>query len=144
MSSIITKATTGTAIVGYGLGAYLIYDSYKILSEHKQDLKVFEPMSSKLIYNEGSYIYTRNPMYLGGLLTLGCGWILLFHLFPLKSISAMVIHFTVGSMLVNSIYFLNYHIVPYEEFKCQQKYGLQYIKYKQNVSRWIPNIMQQS
>ena len=141
LSKVFKYIGVGVGLIGYGSGIYLIYDSYKILMQQKQDLKVFDPMSNKLIC-DASYQYTRNPMYLGGLLTFGSGWILTLHfnVFPFNSMLNIFIHCSIGSLLFVSIYYLNHYIIPYEELKCHEKYGQEYIQYKQNVSRWIPYI----
>eukprot|EP01084_Bolivina_argentea_P171320 296816_1 len=126
---IFKPTATGIGIIGYGTGLYLIYDSYQILSEYKQDLKIFDPMSDRLIC-KGTYQYSRNPMYLGGLLTISCGWILTLCMFPVKSIVDTVIHVCIGSVLFGSFFYLNYYIIPYEECKCLEKYGDQYKEYQ--------------
>eukprot|EP01084_Bolivina_argentea_P171319 296814_1 len=79
---------------------------------------------------KGTYQYSRNPMYLGGLLTISCGWILTLCMFPVKSIVDTVIHVCIGSVLFGSFFYLNYYIIPYEECKCLEKYGDQYKEYQ--------------
>ena len=139
-AKIVNKLVIGLGSSGYGIGLYLIYDSYRKLSESKQDLKIFEPMATKLIY-EGTYQYTRNPMYLGGILTLSGGWILTFILFPFFSktypLNNKMMHLSLASLLFASMYYINVHIIPYEEQQCLQKYGDVYTVYKQQVPRWL-------
>ena len=136
LHKIFRSLITGSAVIGYGTGIYLIYDSYKILGDVKQDLRIFSPMSNSLI-SSSCYSFTRNPMYLGGILTVISGWIPTFYLFPIRSNKIM--HAVIGCLLFTSLYYLNYYIIPYEEYECQQKYGIEYMQYQQKVPRWIPN-----
>lgn len=73
----------------------------------------------------GFYAYTRNPMYLGQvLITMG-----LFLIFPLTIFLIIVILFL----------FVLYSRAKKEEKQLSRKFGKKYIKYKVDVSFFVPN-----
>mmetsp|Transcript_57155 Transcript_57155/g.94963 ORF Transcript_57155/g.94963 Transcript_57155/m.94963 type:complete len:157 (-) Transcript_57155:41-511(-) len=136
----LKRCKTMMGATSYMAGLYLMYDSYRILAAQNQDLKNFHPASDALIV-DGCYQYTRNPMYLGTLLTVGGGWTLISDLFPLRLLSSKLVHTAFGLLFVTCWYGMQRYIVPYEENNCFQKYGDLYVQYTQTVPRWIPNRM---
>ena len=72
----------------------------------------------------GLYRYTRNPMYLG-VLTVVCGWALLFH--------SMILMFY-GLALATCFQLF---IVLYEEPHLEQQFGEEYRRYRGRVGRWL-------
>jgi protein-S-isoprenylcysteine O-methyltransferase Ste14 len=75
----------------------------------------------------GAYKYSRNPMYLGVLLIFS-GYALLYH--------------SVAVLVLTLLLFLFAHIivVVIEEPALQNKFGQDYINYKNTVGRWIAGV----
>jgi protein-S-isoprenylcysteine O-methyltransferase Ste14 len=72
----------------------------------------------------GPFSYTRNPMYLGFLLTLLGVCILLGALSPFV---ALIIFFLI----------VDYWYIPLEESMCEEEFGQDYQDYKRRVRRWL-------
>ncbi len=72
----------------------------------------------------GPYQFTRNPMYLCGLL-IWLGWIIFYG-------SVAVLAGTVG--IWGSVAGL---VVPWEERKLEARFGEAYLRYKNSVPRWL-------
>jgi protein-S-isoprenylcysteine O-methyltransferase Ste14 len=72
----------------------------------------------------GPYHYTRNPMYLAGVL-IWIGWIMLFG--SLYLLFGMLLLF-VGISIA---------IIPYEENQMETRFGDAYLRYKKEVPRWL-------
>ena len=85
------------------------------------------PMSldkaSELV-THGIYTMTRNPMYLGVLIVL-MGWSI--HLGSLLSITALPLYVW---------YITQFQIIP-EEFALETIFGQSFVKYQNNVRRWV-------
>lgn len=82
------------------------------------------PTEATTLITSGIYLYSRNPMYLGVILVL-VGWAL----FLGNLLSALLI---VGFVL----YINRYQILP-EERLLQEKFGADFLAYKDKVRRWI-------
>lgn len=81
--------------------------------------------SQKLI-DTGVYAFTRNPMYLAGLI-LNFSFILLSMSLP------TLIPFAITFLLYNNM-------VNFEERKLEEKLGQEFLEYKKKVKKWIPKI----
>lgn len=82
------------------------------------------PQDSNNLVISGVYKYTRNPMYVGFLL-----WLCSFGFFFSNPISLVPIVFFY-------CYMNRFQIIPEERF-LEEKFGEQYIRYKNSVRRWI-------
>ena len=73
---------------------------------------------------EGTYKFTRNPMYLGVTIAL---------------LGAAIYFGNALSFLSPIIFFLviNYYFVPFEEKLLENIFGKKYLDYKKKVRRWI-------
>lgn len=102
-------------------GIYIVICSHFIFKKYDTPEK-FLPSTCLVV--KGLYSYTRNPMYLGGVIAL----------FGIALITGNFI-----SLLSPMIFFLiiQYMFIPYEEEKMEKTFGDQYIDYKKNVRRWI-------
>ncbi|SDB52004.1 Protein-S-isoprenylcysteine O-methyltransferase Ste14 [Pseudidiomarina indica] len=83
-----------------------------------------QPETSRVLVQTGIYRFTRNPMYLGFLLMLaGYGvW--------LANLPALV--WLIGYVL----YLTQFQIIP-EERWLTQKFGDEFLRYRQHVRRWF-------
>ncbi|CCK81331.1 methyltransferase family protein [Desulfobacula toluolica] len=73
---------------------------------------------------QGTYRFTRNPMYLGG------------------SIFFIGIGLAAGSLWILAAYlplflYLSYYVIPHEEAYMERTFGEEYIQYCRKVRRWI-------
>jgi len=73
---------------------------------------------------EGTYKFTRNPMYLGVTIAL---------------LGAAIFFGNALSFLSPLIFFLimNYYFVPREEKLMENIFGKKYLEYKKQVRRWL-------
>jgi protein-S-isoprenylcysteine O-methyltransferase Ste14 len=110
-----------TGIVLIALGLYLVIDSWYIFKKHNTP-ESFEPTTC-LVKND-IYKYSRNPMYLGGVLFLTG---LSVALNNLLSFASPFVFFLV----------MNYMFIPYEENELTKAFGNNYLDYKKKVRRWI-------
>ena len=76
---------------------------------------------------QGTYRFTRNPMYVG-VLTVILGWAVLFQAAALG----------LYALIVGTCFHL--FIVLYEERHLQQEFGDEYEAYRRRVSRWLPRL----
>ena len=77
----------------------------------------------KLVTN-GLFKFSRNPIYLGFLISLLGVWILLGTVLPI-----------LGCLLF--ILIINYWYISYEENEMEKQFGAEYREYKSRVNRWI-------
>jgi protein-S-isoprenylcysteine O-methyltransferase Ste14 len=75
----------------------------------------------------GFYRHVRNPMYVGVLIAL-TGEVLLFH--------------SRGLVVFALLLWLGFHLFVslYEEPTLTRRYGDEYLRFKQNVPRWLPRL----
>lgn len=83
-----------------------------------------KPQSSSSLVTWGVYRVTRNPMYLGGLLILTAGAILLANAAALLFLPAFILYITL------------FQIVP-EERVLTSLFGADFVAYKSRVRRWL-------
>ena len=93
-----------------------------MFSTDKQSPSVHEPTNA--VYQSGIYAYSRNPIYLGVLL-----WMISGALFFDKT-WIMIMAFIL-------IFFMNKVVIEKEEAYLEEKFGEDYLAYKQKVRRWI-------
>ena len=103
-------------------GAYIIFIE---ATRHKKSGSNVEPWKpTTVILSTGFYKYSRNPIYVGMVITyLGIGiaamsWVALL-LLPLP------------------ILIVRFHVIAREESYLEGKFGAQYLDYKKQVRRWL-------
>lgn len=103
---------------GAGLNLY----GSRLFSRVGTTIKPFQPAAS--LVTRGPYRFTRNPMYLGGLLLL---------------LGAAMLLGSVGPFLVVPVFFLllDRVFVRAEEGMLQGRFGEVYDDYRRRVPRWI-------
>lgn len=103
------------------LGLYLIFKSWYLFKDKKTP-ESFSP--SIYLVKEHLYKYSRNPMYLGGVLFL---------------LGLVVLSRNVLAFLSPFIFFLfmNFMFIPYEEEKNEKTFGQDFLEYKKKVKRWL-------
>jgi protein-S-isoprenylcysteine O-methyltransferase Ste14 len=72
----------------------------------------------------GSYLFSRNPMYVSGLLTW-LGWTV-YYGSPVVFIALVLL----WAMFA-------FRVIPHEERQLEELFGEEYLKYKLTVRRWI-------
>jgi protein-S-isoprenylcysteine O-methyltransferase Ste14 len=94
-----------------------------LFSKEKTEILPTSPTNTKLV-TYGPFAYTRNPMYLGMLISLlGVAiWVGTLPMFV-----AVFLDFCV----------LNFAFIPFEEAKMSRIFGSEYDAYRQKVRRWF-------
>ncbi len=82
------------------------------------------PSRSTVLITDGPYLFSRNPMYLGMILTM------------------VGLAFCVGTMpfyfsAIAYFAIINFVFCPYEEKKLRNSFGAEYLQYANKVRRWI-------
>ena len=110
----------GLIPLAYGIILNLLADA----SLKKEDTTVKPLLETRVLITTGIYKLTRNPMYLGfGMILLGAA-ILLGSLFPF----IIVLLYPV---------FMDMIFIRFEERKLEDKFGVIWTEYKNNVRRWF-------
>ena len=93
-----------------------------IMRKNKTDI-IFRNPTTKFI-RQGSFRFTRNPLYLSLLLVMG---------------SIAVFANSAWHVLATILLFflLNFHVIAREEKFLESRFGEEYIQYKKSVRRWI-------
>ncbi len=113
-----------TGLVIIAIAALLDLWSLGLFVRSKTTVNPMKPANANELVLGGLYKITRNPMYLGMLMALGGWWIYLGSLSPLFMLPVFVWLLTVQQ------------IIP-EETVLEEKFGTEYLNYKQRVRRWI-------
>ncbi len=111
-------------LVIIAIAALLDLWSLGLFVRSKTTLNPMKPANANELVLDGLYKMTRNPMYLGMLMALVGWWIYLGSLSPLFMLPVFVWLLTVQQ------------IIP-EETVLEEKFGVEYLSYKQRVRRWI-------
>ncbi|MFN8429898.1 MAG: isoprenylcysteine carboxylmethyltransferase family protein [Spirosomataceae bacterium] len=119
---IIPQPYSYFGIVFLVTGFIVVYISNKILTEQKTSIQPFET-PDKLVSN-GTFRYSRNPIYLGMTLAL---------------LGISVLLGSLTAFLPTSIFWgiMNFKIIPSEEKILEKTFGNSFTAYKSNVRRWI-------
>jgi protein-S-isoprenylcysteine O-methyltransferase Ste14 len=111
---------TGWVVAAAGLGL-AIHTLSSLKSEHTSSDPVGVPTT---LITTGFYSYSRNPIYLGYIITAS---------------GAAIIFGSITSFIAPVMCFLVMHVViiPIEEENLQKKFGENYKHYQSSVHRWI-------
>jgi protein-S-isoprenylcysteine O-methyltransferase Ste14 len=107
----------------YACGLTMLVLTTRMFAEHHGSLAPWNPPKEMVV--EGAYRHVRNPM-IGGVYAMLLGETLAFHSLP---IGAWALTFIVG---------MSTHIFFQEEAGLRGRFGDAYVRYCQNVPRWIP------
>ncbi|MYL35166.1 DUF1295 domain-containing protein [Pontibacillus yanchengensis] len=110
----------GIVLIIIGIGINVWAD--QLFKKYETTVKPFE--RSESLTKEGPFVFSRNPMYLGFLSMLVGASLLLGSLTSL-----------VGPLLF--IIIINTVFIRYEEQDLEKTFGEEYMKYKQQVRRWV-------
>ena len=93
-----------------------------IMRKNKTAISFKNPTTKFIV--EGSFRFTRNPLYLSLLLVM---------------VSIVVMTNSAWHLiaLVGLFLFFNFWVVPYEEKYLEKSFGEEYIQYKNGVRRWV-------
>jgi protein-S-isoprenylcysteine O-methyltransferase Ste14 len=109
-------------IVPLALGVYFNLTADRTFKIARTNVNTFKEPDH--LVTHGLFRYSRNPMYLGFILTLIGLWILLMSASPVLG----VLFF----FLVTDLYY-----IPFEERMLARKFGLQFVTYSLKTGRWI-------
>ena len=117
---LVPYSYIGIVIIAIGITAIVWHAAY--FKKYDTPIRPFE--ESTFLIKDGLYLYTRNPIYLGMVIILFGGAIMLGSLTPIFVVPVFF-------LLINDNF-----VVREEEFLAD-KFGKSYIEYKKSVRRWI-------
>ncbi len=109
-------------IVPLVLGLFISIAADRQFARVGTNVKTFDEPGRLVM--DGWFRYSRNPMYLGFVLTLAGAWMLLGSASPFLEV-------LIFAVIADRWY------IPYEEQKMADKFGQAYEDYKRQVRRWI-------
>jgi protein-S-isoprenylcysteine O-methyltransferase Ste14 len=112
----------GLSVMGSGLYIMIITIS-KFIRIGKGTLAPWSP--TKKLVTDGIYGHVRNPMIMGVIIVL-IGE-------SVAVLSVIILLWAVIFFIINNLYFF-----IYEEPNLEKRFGDEYMEYKKNVHRWIP------
>ena len=112
------------SIILFSIGSIVSILGVWEFRKQKTTVNPMSPQESNSLVMKGIYTFTRNPMYLGFLLWLFSLGVLLRNPISLIAIVLFVIYMNI------------FQIIP-EENILEEKFGKEYLKYKENVRRWL-------
>lgn len=116
-----------TSIPFLGAGFFVLINASKSLRLRRAFGKeIYRPKAESRLITTGIYAHTRNPLYLGALL-LFFGWFLIFLFTPLL-------------ILVFLYLVLFYFVARWEEKELLERFGDEYLDYKEKVPFFIPKM----
>ena len=109
-------------ILFFIFGLSITFSSFYFFKKNKTP--IIPGQKPKFMVAEGTYKFTRNPMYLG-VTTALLGFSIYFG--NLLSFLSPIIFFLI----------MNYYFIPREEKLLEKIFGKQYLDYKKKVRRWV-------
>jgi protein-S-isoprenylcysteine O-methyltransferase Ste14 len=102
-------------------GGYLNIHSLMLFNKYNTSFKYGK---STFVINEGPFLYSRNPMYLGMFLTL---------------IGLSICFGNILSLMIPLLFYIIMQVmfIPYEEKKMEKELGTDYLNYKKRVRKWV-------
>lgn len=110
----------GIALIGIGIT--IAIGCVDLFRQKETTIKPFS--QSSYLLTEGLYQYSRNPIYLGMILTLVGLWMFLGNLAP-------VLVIPIFALIIQE------RFIKIEEQMLEEKFGTQYQEYQQKVRRWL-------
>ena len=104
------------------LGVLLIASVGLLLLRHRTEIHTFG--QPRRLVTSGPFRFSRNPIYLGFVVSLLGTWVYLGSLSPLLGV---VVFFLAA----------NYWYIPFEEARLREGFGEAYREYQQRVGRWL-------
>jgi protein-S-isoprenylcysteine O-methyltransferase Ste14 len=122
------ESETWIVIIGFILllvGFPMIYHTLRMLSVHRAlGEEIYQEKTQSQLITTGIYAYTRNPLYLSSTI-LFIGWSLLTRFTPFVFITLLFI-------------ILFVRVAKWEEKELLERFGPEYLEYKQRVAFMIP------
>lgn len=103
-------------------GLYLLKAASGAFRQVKTNIHTFR--DPDVLVTDGTFAFTRNPMYLG---------------FTLVLLGAALIADAVTALAPVAVFFLAAHLwyIPFEERAAEKRFGESYLAYKDRVRRWL-------
>ena len=119
---VIDKPYNNIGIIILVMGLSLTFYSFYLFKKNKTP--ILPGKKPTFVVIEGTYNFTRNPMYLGVSTAL---------------LGAAIYFGNLLSFLSPILFFLimNYYFVPFEEKLLENLFGKKYLNYKKKVRRWL-------
>ena len=109
-------------VLGVLAGSWLVLSGWRQFQRAKTNIKTFN--NPDMLVTDGLFAFTRNPMYLGFLLSL-LGAALVFN--AAINLALVVLFFVVAHAWY----------IPFEERAAAARFGAAYDAYRKHVRRWI-------
>lgn len=124
LTDLLASPWSRMGLLIIGIGVLLDIASLGLFFRSKTTPNPIKPENASKLVISGMYKFTRNPMYLGMLISLTGWWIYLGSLSPVLILPLFILILNVQQ------------IVP-EEAVLEKKFGHDYLEYKRRVRRWI-------
>ena len=121
--NIITYPFNLSGFIVVALGMLITYVSWKAFINRGTSESYRK--GSTCMVSDGLYAYSRNPMYIGMILTVIGLWICM--MMNLLALTGPVFLFIV----------LNFRFIPYEESVMSRQFGEEFTTYMKRVRRWL-------
>lgn len=120
--NFIKNPYNNIGVIIFILGLSITFSSFYFFKKNKTP--IIPGQKPTFMVAEGTYKFTRNPMYLGVAIALfGAA----FYFSNILSFLSPIIFFLI----------MNYYFVPREENIMEQLFGKKYLDYKKKVRRWV-------
>lgn len=121
ISDMVLGKVVGVILFVIGMGLSL--QASKIFAEENTEILPTSP-TNRVLVTRGPFRFSRNPMYLGMVLSLlGIGFFM----------GTLPVFFAALAQCI----VLNFFFIPFEEQKMERQFGEQYIAYRNSVRRWL-------
>ena len=110
----------GILLIGIGIWFNIWAD--RLFKNKKTTVKPFE--KSSFLIEEGPFIFTRNPMYLGMVIIL-------------LGVAVLLGSFSPFLMPVAFFVLISITFIPQEEKALEETFGQSFVEYKKRVRRWL-------
>ncbi len=117
------RITAGIILLAFGF--FILFNALRALTVNRAlGEEIYKSKTESRLITTGIYAYTRNPLYIGATL-LFFGWVIIFRLTFLLIMTLLFI-------------ILFYFVAKWEEKELFERFGEEYLHYKEKVPLFIP------
>jgi protein-S-isoprenylcysteine O-methyltransferase Ste14 len=122
IARLVPEPWNWLGVIAIIAGVALAFTSAGLFRRHGTGVVPFSPVTHLVL--DGPYRFTRNPMYLGMVITLSGAAIMFGTLSPWLPIPLFA-------------WWINHRFIAQEEVMLEEHFGADYVAFKKRVRRWI-------